>query len=229
MGSCGRAAGAEAVLAGVAEHLEARAARCARRERRLHRSLLSRAARRHPAPGTPAAELRQHDRGAGRTHPRRAARRPGAQAPSGRAARRRERLGGDRAETGAMDQATARRRRRARRRRKRRRRARRLRRRAPLPRPSDAQAPGPHRAAQLRHHRSGGDRPLPRARRLPGARGVPRAEPGGGHRRGQARRPARPRRRRLPDLAEVDLLPRDARATSATSSATPTRGTRAPS
>ena len=47
-------------------------------------------------------------------------------------------------------------------------------RRAPILRPRDAQGPGAHRVAQLRRHRPRPARPLPRPRRLPGLRELPR-------------------------------------------------------
>ncbi len=54
-------------------------------------------------------------------------------------------------------------------------------------------------------------------------------KPPGGHRRDHAERPARPRRRRLPDRPEVVARWPRRRAPGSSSSATPTRATRAPS
>ena len=102
---------------------------------------------------------------------------------------------------------------------------------AALRRPSDAQAAGAHRPAQLRHHR-------PRAASTTTWRGAATGpsrsclgdDLAGRDRHGQALGPARPRRRRLPDLAEVDASAGETRERRALPrSATPTRATPAPS
>ncbi len=66
-------------------------------------------------------------------------------------------------------------------------------------------APVPHRDAQLRRDRSRGDRRVSRPRRLPGpGEGSSLDVAGTSHRGAEGQRPARPRRRRLPGLAQVE-------------------------
>ena len=73
------------------------------------------------------------------------------------------------------------------------------------------EAAGTHRLAQLRPHRSDAGRPLSRARRLRGAATRAGDATRGRDRRSPALGAARPRRRRLSDGAEVEILPRLAR------------------
>ncbi len=78
--------------------------------------------------------------------------------------------------------------------------------------------------------RAGADRVVHRGRRLSGAaRCPPRDDAGRGRRGDHQERPARPRRGRLPDRAQVGHGRQAARRRASSSSATPTRATPAPS
>ena len=91
-----------------------------------------------------------------------------------------------------------------------------------------AQADAPDLRA-LRHHRSAVARRLQGAWRLKGLRTAVAMAPARHRRRGHRVRPARPRRRRLPDRHQVEDRARHAGRRRNTSSAMPTRATAAPS